>query len=187
MTPLPDHNFQPLIAAHDFTSSKLLSFFDGNDFAEAEFSVNEFDVFALFFVTMAFLSNKEPTKDLGVVVEDFHATIIGDLVQRILSSQDKEATRNKEEALAAMIKKIFEERFRHYFHIFKKSSPPDRQQIYTSLAEAFLEKSVQGALPQETLSRFTSFLRGLFDEVVAFLEKTESLAGCRPEGAGDIK
>lgn len=176
MSPSSEHIFQPLIAAHDFISSRLLYFFNNEDFADAEFSVNEFDVFAIFFATIAFLNKKEPTEDLGVVVEDFHATMIDVIVQRILSAQTEEPSADKEEALVAMIKRIFQERFRHYFHIFKKSSGEDAQHIYTKLADAFLENAVKESGPQDTLSRFTSFVLELFDEVVVLLEKTESLA-----------
>jgi hypothetical protein len=118
MSPAAEHFFQPLIMAHDFISSRLLFFFNNDDFADAEFSVNEFDVFAIFLATIAFLSNKEPSEDLGPVIEDFHATVLDTLVQRILAAQPEEATAARNDVLMRMIKKIFEERFRHYFHIF---------------------------------------------------------------------
>ncbi len=177
MSPSSQHIFQPLIAAHDFISSRLLYFFNNDDFADAEFSVNEFDVFAIFFATIAYLNKKAPTADKGAVIEDFHATMLDVIVQRILASHPEEATADKEEALASMIKKIFEERFRHYFHVFKKSSSEDAHHIYTRLADAFLENAVKEAGPQDTLFRFTSFITELFDEVVVLLQKTESLAG----------
>ncbi len=176
MSPSSEHVFQPLIAAHDFISSRLLYFFNNEDFADAEFSVNEFDVFAIFLATIAFLNQKEASEDLGVVVEDFHGTMIDGIVQRIVAAQAEEPSADKKEALVAMIKKIFEERFRHYFHIFKKSSSDDAHHIYTKLADAFLENAVKESGPQETLSRFTSFIRELFDEVVVLLEKTEPLS-----------
>ncbi len=177
MTPPSEHIFQPLIAAHDFISTRLLYFFDNDDFADAEFAVNEFDVFALFIATIAFLHNKEATEDLGAVVEDFHATMLAAIVQRILGAQSEEVTADKEHALAGMIKKIFEERFRHYFHIYKDDGNEDVHHMYTRLADAFLEKAVNESGPQATLSQFTSFLGELFEETVVILEKTEALAG----------
>lgn len=177
MTEPSEHIFQPLIAAHDFISSRLLYFFNNDDFADAEFAVNEFDVFAIFIATIAFLNNKDPHEKMGAVVEDFHATMIDAIVQRILAGQSEEVNGEKEEALATMIKKIFEERFRYYFHIYKDSSSDDVQHIYTKLADAFLEKAVKESGPQETLSRFTAFVGELFNEVVSLLQKTESLAG----------
>ncbi len=178
MTTSSEHIFQPLIAGHDFISSRLLYFFDNDDFADTEFAVNEFDVFALFIATMAFLDNRSPTEDLGVVVEDFHATMIDAIVQRILAAQPEEVTAEREKALASMIKRIFEERFRHYFHIYKTDSGEDVQHMYTRLADAFLEKAINEPGPPETLSRFTSFIGEVFKETVVLLEKTESLAGC---------
>jgi hypothetical protein len=177
MTANSEHVFQPLIAAHDFISSRLLYFFNNDDFADAEFSVNEFDVFSIFFATIAFLNKKEPSEDMGVVIEDFHASMIDVIVQRILAAQPEEVTADRQQALVSMINKIFEERFRLYFHIFKKGSSDDVQHLYTKLADAFLENAVQESGPQETLSRFTSFIRELFDEVVVLLQKTESIAG----------
>ncbi|MEN8256528.1 MAG: hypothetical protein ABFS09_01560 [Thermodesulfobacteriota bacterium] len=177
MTPPSKEIYQPLVAAHDFISSRLLYFFNNDDFADTEFAVNEFDVFAIFIATIAFLNNKEPSEEMGTVVEDFHATMMNVIVQRILAAQPEQASVDKEEALADLIKKIFEERFRHYFHIFKKGSDEDVQQMYIKLADAFLDSAVKESGPQETLSRFTSFVIELFDEVSVLLQKTESLAG----------
>lgn len=177
MTPYSKYIFQPLIAAHDFISSRLLHFFDNDTFADTEIVGNEFDVFAIFIATIAFLENKEPTADMGAVVEDFHATMIDAIAQRILAAQPEEVTTEKEKALAVMLKKIFEERFRHYFHIYKKSIGEDVQHMYTCLADAFLEKAVNEPCPPETLSHFTSFINELFGETVVILEKTEPFAG----------
>jgi hypothetical protein len=176
MSSSTDHIFQPLIAAHDFISSRLLNFFNNDDFADAEFSVNEFDVFAMFFATIAFLNNKEPSEDLGAVIEDFHTSLIAVIVQRILAAHPEEARAEKKVALTGMIKKIFEERFRHYFHIFNERSSEDSKHIYTRLADAFLDNAVKETGHQETLSRFTPFITELFNEVIVFLEKTEPLA-----------
>lgn len=176
MPPAAEHFFQPLIVAHDFISSRLLFFFNNDDFADAEFSVNEFDVFAIFLATIAFLSNKEPSEDLGPVIEDFHATVLDSIVRRILAAQPEEAIAARQDALLRTIKKIFEERFRHYFHIFKKGGDGDLQHIYTRLADAFLDNALKESGPQQTLARFTAFLTELFNEVVVLLEKTESLA-----------
>ncbi len=176
MTTSSKEIYQPLVAAHDFISSRLLYFFNNDDFADAEFAVNEFDVFAIFVATIAYLNNKEPSEEVGAVVEDFHTTMINIIFQRILSSQAEEPSADKEKSLYELIKKIFEERFRQYFHIFKKGNDSDPQQVYIKLADAFLDCAVKESGPQETLTRFTSFVVELFDEVSVLLEKTEPLA-----------
>ncbi|PLX51415.1 MAG: hypothetical protein C0613_00015 [Desulfobulbaceae bacterium] len=169
-TPSNEYTFQPLIAAHDFISSRLLNFFNNDDFADATFVVNEFDVFAMFIASLALLNSKEqPEEELGLVIEDFHATMISAIVGRIVAGQTEQVTADKKEALTAMIKKIFEDRFRQYFHIFKVKEGEQEEQMYSRLADAFLENGVKEHSSPQTLARFSSFLGELFHETKALL------------------
>lgn len=170
-TPSSEYAFQPLIAAHDFISSRLLHFFNNDDFADATFVINEFDVFAMFIATLAFLNSKQqPDKEAGLVIEDFHASMIDTIVRRIVAAQSGQMSADKKDALTAMIKKIFEDRFRLYFHIFKVKQGEEEQQMYTRLAHAFLENGVKEQPAPQTLARFISFLGELFHETKALLK-----------------
>lgn len=167
---MTDPNFEPLIAAHDFASSRLIYFFNNDEFSDASFVLNEFEVFAIFLVTISFIQDNEDVELSAKLLEQFHQTIVERIVGRIVENQPSEVSEEQEEVLEAKILAIFQERLRLYFNVFKKQDDQG-ERVFVSLADTFMEHALQSQTDGQMVERFSSFSYELFLELVTLLKK----------------
>ena len=171
-----DTTFEPLIAAHDFVSSRLIYFFNNDEFHEVSFVMNEFEVFAIFIVTIAFIQDNEEVEESATLLEEFHKNIVARIVARIAHAQPDTVSKEQEEALEEKILAIFQERLRLYFNLFKEQESK-KQDIFLPLSETFIDNGIQNNDDASVCSRFAPFVDELFVETVTLLKKSFELKG----------
>ncbi len=171
---MSDHDFQPLIAAHDFVSSRLLFFFNNDEFKEVSFIINEFEVFAIFITTIAFIQDNEDVETSAERLEEFHKNIVERIVARIVETQPDEVSEEQEEALEEKILAIFQERLRLYFNVFQQQEEKGAD-AFASLAETFTDNAIQNNEDALVCKRFSPFAYELFLETVTLLKKSFEL------------
>ena len=166
-----DNNFEPLVASHDFVSSRLIFFFNNEAFAEASFVVNEFEVFAIFLVTIAFIQDNEQVSESAQLLEQFHKTIVERIVSRIIEAQYDDVSEEQKEALYEKILAIFQERLRLYFNMFQQEKDHD-QDAFLAISEVFIDHAIQNNEDALVCNRFSAFAYELFLETVKLLKKS---------------
>lgn len=166
-----ENDFEPLIAAHDFVASRLIYFFNTDEFSDAAFVMNEFEVFGIFLVTIAFIQDNEEVEESAALLEEFHKTIVVRIVARIVEAQPDTVSEEQEEALEEKILAIFQERLRLYFNMFKKQEGQG-QDIFAPLSETFIDNGIQNNEDTLVCSRFAPFASELFLETVTLLKKS---------------
>ncbi len=167
-------NFEPLIAAHDFVSSRLIFFFNNDEFADVSFIVNEFEVFGIFLTTIAFIQDNEQVEASAEQLEQFHKTIVERIVGRIVEAQPAEVSEEQEEALEEKILGIFQERLRLYFNVFQGQADKGGN-TFSALADTFIEHAIQNNKDGLISERFASFADELFLETVTLIKKSFEL------------
>lgn len=177
---MTDLNFEPLIAAHDFVSSRLIYFFNNDEFAEASFVMNEFEVFALFLSTISFIQDNDDVEESAALLEQFHKTVVERIVARITQAQADEVSEEQEEALEEKILAIFQERLRLYFNMFKQGEGSN-QDVFILLSETFIDQAIQNNEAAEVGSRLAPFISELFGETVTLIKKSFEIKVMSPE------
>ena len=170
------NQFDPLIAAHDFVSSRLIFFFNNDEFSEASFVLNEFEVFGIFLVTIAFIQDNEKVEESAVQLEKFHKTIVQGIVARIVESQPDIVSEEQQEALEEKILAIFQERLRLYFTVFQKQEEQG-DDTFAALADTFMKHALQNNEDGLVCERFAPFINEIFTETVILLNKSFELKG----------
>jgi hypothetical protein len=168
------NDFEPLIAAHDFVSSRLIFFFNTDEFADVSFVLNEFEVFGIFITTIAFIQDNEKVSEAADLLEEFHKTIVERIVARIVESQPDEVSEEQEDALEEKILAIFQERLRLYFNVFQNQEEKG-QEVFTALAETFVDNAIQNNKDALVCHRFSPFAYELFLETVILIQKSFEL------------
>lgn len=168
---MTEPNFEPLIAAHDFVSSRLIYFFNNDEFHEAGFVMNEFELYALFIVTIALIQDNQNPEESAAMLEQFHHTIVETIVERIVDAQPDEVSEEQHDALEEKILAIFQERLRLYFETFQKQKDNDVQ-AFLPLSATFMEHGVQNVDDPDVVNRFAPFSYELFTETVTLLQKS---------------
>lgn len=165
-----ENDFEPLIAAHDFISSRLIYFFNNDEFAEVSFILNEFEVFAIFITTIAFIQDNAEVEESAELLEQFHKTIVERIVARIVAAQPADVSEEQEEALLEKILAIFQERLRLYFKVFQGQEEAG-QDVFSALAETFVDHAIQDNTDALVYKRFSPFADELFLETVTLIQK----------------
>jgi hypothetical protein len=168
---MTEPNFEPLIAAHDFVSSRLIYFFNNDEFTEAGFVMNEFELYALFIVTIALIQDNPNPDESVAMLEQFHHTIVEKIVVRIEDTQPDEVSEEQHDALEEKILAIFQERLRLYFQTFQKQKANDVQ-AFLPLSAILMEHGVQNIDDPDVVNRFAPFSYELFTETVTLLQKS---------------
>ena len=168
---MTDNTFQPLIAAHDFVSSRLIYFFNNDEFEDASFVMNEFEVFAIFMVTIAFIQDNTDVEQSAELLEQFHENVVERIVSRIAKTQQDEVSEEQEEALYEKILAIFQERLRLYFNEFKRQEE-QQQDAFESLALTFIDNAIQETSADHIVPHFAAFASEIFSETVTLIKKS---------------
>ncbi len=166
-----ENDFEPLTAAHDFVSSRLIFFFNNDEFAEATFVVNEFEVFAIFLVTIAFIQDNEKVEESAMLLEQFHESIVERIVARIVESQADEVSEEQEEALEEKILAIFQERLKLYFNVFQQQEEKGGD-MFATISDTFINHAIQNNNDGLINNRFSAFAGELFHETITLLQKS---------------
>jgi hypothetical protein len=164
-----ENDFEPLIAAHDFVSSRLIFFFNNEEFADASFVINEFEVFGIFLVTIAFIQDNENVEESAQLLEQFHKTIVKRIVNRIIDDLHDDVSEEQEDALYEKILAIFQERLRLYFNMFHQKKD---HEAFAAIAEVFIDHAIQDNKDALVCDRFSGFSNELFLETVNLLKKS---------------